>query len=83
MLCLTVSPAALSTAGRALAGHREVNFAAAATGQANVFAIACCRDTQHLYTYLSEKIGALDGVHGAETALVLRRIRLLAPQPSR
>ena len=83
MLWLTVSPAALSAVGRAMAEHREVNFAAAVTGQANIFASVHCRDTHELYTYLSGKIGALDGVQGIETALVLRHIKQLALEPSR
>ncbi len=83
MLWLNVSPAALPAVGRAMAEHREVNFAAAVTGQANIFAVLVCRDTRQLYTYLSEKIRALDGVRSAETALVLRHYKQLAIEPVR
>ena len=83
MLWLTVSPAALSAVGHAMAGHREVNVVAAVTGQANLFAVLSCQDTRQLYTYLSEKIGALDGVQSVETALLLRTVKLLALEPGR
>ena len=83
MLWLSVAPAALSAVGTAMAGHDEVNFVAAVTGQANVFASVHCRDSRQLYVYLSEKIGALDGVRAIETALVLRHIKQLALEPGR
>jgi DNA-binding Lrp family transcriptional regulator len=83
MLWLTVSPAALSHVGHAMAEHRQVNFAAAVTGQANIFASIHCDDTGQLYTYLSEQIGALDAVRGVETALVLRHVKQLALDPGR
>ena len=81
MLWLSVAPAALSDVGTAIAGHRQVSFAVAVTGHANIFAVLVCRDTRELYAYLSEEIGALDGVQGVETALVLRHIKQLALEP--
>ncbi len=83
MLWLSVAPAALSAVGAAMAEHYEVNFVAAVTGPANVFASVHCRDTQQLYAYLSDKIGALDGVRAIETALVLRHIKQLVLEPGR
>ncbi|MGC5565417.1 Lrp/AsnC family transcriptional regulator [Streptomyces sp. FR-108] len=83
MLWLTVTPSALAEVGRALAGHREVGFAAAVTGQANIVAAVLCRDTGALYTYLSERIGALDGVQAVETALTLRQVKQLTYEPGR
>jgi DNA-binding Lrp family transcriptional regulator len=83
MLWLSVSPAALSAVGTAMAEHDEVIFAAAVTGHANVFAVLVGRDTRQLYTYLSGQIGALDGVRSVETALVLRHIKRLALEPGR
>lgn len=83
MLWLTVAPSALARAGQALAEHREVRFAAATTGQANLVASVLSPDTGQLYRYLSEKIGALDGVQTVETALTLRRIKQLTYEPAR
>lgn len=78
LLWLTVAPAALSTVGAALAAHREAAFVSAVTGQSNLFAVILFRDPGELYHYLSEKIGALDGVQHVETAPVLRQIKRLA-----
>lgn len=78
MLWLTVTPSALSTVGHALAAHPEVEFAAASTGPANIVASVSCRDTEHLYRYLSDDLGALSGIQSAETTLTLRRIKQLA-----
>ncbi|WP_406440688.1 Lrp/AsnC family transcriptional regulator [Streptomyces sp. NBC_01613] len=83
MLWLTVAPSALADTGRALAEHREVRFAAAITGQANIAASVACPDTGEFYRYLSEKIGALQGVQFVETALTLRQIKQLTYEPSR
>lgn len=78
LLWLTVAPAALSDVGAALAGHREVAFASAITGRSNVVAVTFFRRTGGLYRYLSEKIGALDGVQHVETTPVLRRVKQLS-----
>ncbi|WP_432182409.1 Lrp/AsnC family transcriptional regulator [Streptomyces sp. NBC_00063] len=83
MLWLTVAPRALADVGRALAEHREVHFAAATTGQANIVASAQFRGPDELYTYLSEKIGALDGIQAVESSLVLRQVKQLAYEPNR
>lgn len=83
MLWLTVAPAALADVGRALAAHPEVRFAAAITGQAGIVASTVYRNSGELYTYLSEKIGALDGVQAVETALTLRLVKQLAYDPGR
>ncbi|MEE4592543.1 Lrp/AsnC family transcriptional regulator [Streptomyces sp. DSM 41524] len=83
MLWLTVAPAALADVGHALATHPEVRFAAATTGQANIVAATLHADAGGLYTYLSSKIGALDGVHSIETALTLREVKQLTYEPGR
>lgn len=83
MVWLTVAPAALADVGRALAAHPEVQFAAAITGHANIVAATVCRHSADLYTYLSEKIGALDGVQAVETALTLRQVKQLTYDPGR
>ncbi|WP_369261164.1 Lrp/AsnC family transcriptional regulator [Streptomyces sp. R35] len=77
LVWLTVTPHALAGTGRAVAAHPEVRFAAAVTGRTNLAISLLCRTTDDLYTFLSEKIGALTGVHTAETVLTLRRVKAL------
>lgn len=82
-LWLNVAPTALDRVGRALAAHPEVRFAAAITGDRNLVASVASPGISELYTYLSEKIGALEGVHSVETALTLRQVKQLTYGPSR
>ncbi|MFF3647272.1 Lrp/AsnC family transcriptional regulator [Streptomyces sp. NPDC002181] len=74
-LLLTAAPALLAEAGAALAGHPEVPFAAAVTGTANLMAAVVCRDTDELYTYLTERIGAVPGIRHVEVIPTLRNIK--------
>jgi DNA-binding Lrp family transcriptional regulator len=74
-LWMSVRPAELASVGRALAGHVEISFAAATTGPTNLMAGVLCRDDQALYRYLTERIGALEGVERLETAPVIRTIK--------
>lgn len=83
MLWLTVAPQALAHVGRSLAAHREVHFASATTGRANIVVSAHFRGPDDLYTYLSEKIGALDGVQAVETNLILRQVKQFTYEPGR
>ncbi|MFD5661204.1 Lrp/AsnC ligand binding domain-containing protein [Streptomyces hirsutus] len=50
------------------------------TGRTNLVVSALCRSTEELYTFLSEGIGALPGVHTAETVLTLRRVKTLTAE---
>ncbi|MDJ0379429.1 AsnC family transcriptional regulator [Streptomyces sp. G-G2] len=74
-LLITVPPARLAEAGAAIGGHPEVPFAAAVTGAANLFAVVVCRDTDALYTYLTERVGAVAGVQQVEVIPTLRNIK--------
>ncbi|MET7455951.1 cation:dicarboxylase symporter family transporter [Streptomyces sp. NPDC005574] len=47
------------------------------------FATVATSSTSELYTYLSEKIGGLDGMQAVETALTLRHVKQLTYEPSR
>ncbi|WP_329045937.1 AsnC family transcriptional regulator [Amycolatopsis sp. NBC_01488] len=75
VLWLTVAAAQLDVAGQALAAHREVAYAAATTGEANVFATVSTRDTAALYRYLTSEIGELPGVGPVRSAPVLRHVK--------
>ena len=74
-LWMSVKPAELAAVGEALARHPEVTVAAATTGPTNLFAGVACRDSHHLYRYLTERIGALEAVHHVETAPMIRMVK--------
>jgi DNA-binding Lrp family transcriptional regulator len=75
ILWLSIEPASLEKAGRALAGHPEIPFAAATTGPTNLVASALFRDTQHLYEYLTGELAALPGVSSVQTAPIIRTLK--------
>ncbi|MDO8213614.1 AsnC family transcriptional regulator [Conexibacter sp. CPCC 206217] len=74
-LWIAVPPAAIELVGRELIGHPEIAFAAAVTGPAPLVALVRCRDTDHLYRYLTERIGALPQISSVETSPILRRVK--------
>ncbi|MFF7452877.1 Lrp/AsnC family transcriptional regulator [Kitasatospora sp. NPDC008115] len=72
---LTVAPGRLAAIGRAMADQPEVGFVAATTGPTNLVAGLVCRDAEAFYTYLTERLGALEGVGTLETAPVVRSVK--------
>lgn len=79
LLWLSVAPARLAEAGRALAGHPQIAFAAATTGPTNLFATVVGRDARALYQYLTGGIAALPEVTHVETAPVIRTVKRAGP----
>jgi DNA-binding Lrp family transcriptional regulator len=75
MLWLSVEPARLAEAGRALAAHPEIPFAAATTGPTNLIASSVFRDTRHLYEYLTGELAALPGVTSVQTAPIIATLK--------
>ncbi len=71
-LWLRVRPAELDVVGRALATHPEVAFVAASTGATNLLASIVCRDIAHLYRYVTERLGPLEGITDVEVTPALR-----------
>lgn len=76
-LWITTDPAALHSVGQALATHPEIAFASATAGSSNIVATAVARDTADLYTYLSGRLGSLEGVRHVETTPFLRKVKQL------
>jgi DNA-binding Lrp family transcriptional regulator len=74
-LWLSVEPARLDEAGKAIAAHPEIPFAGAATGPANLIATGLFRDTDHLYRYVTGDLANLPGVRSAETVPILRTLK--------
>jgi DNA-binding Lrp family transcriptional regulator len=74
LLWLGVAPAAIAHVGEALARAPETAYTAVLTGPANLVVAVTCRDTAHLYRFLTETVGSLP-VHTLETSTVLRRVK--------
>ncbi len=75
ILWLSVEPGRLAEAGRAMAAHPEIPFAAATTGPTNLVASAVFRDTRHLYEYLTGELAGLPGVSSVQTAPIIRSLK--------
>jgi len=75
MLWLKVEPASLDAAGRAVAMHPEVPFAAATTGPTNLTVSAVFRDNRHLYSYLTSRLADLPGLQSVETTPMIRTVK--------
>ena len=75
MLWLTVGPAGQAEAGRALAGHPEVSFAASTTGPTNLYAAVNCTGNLALHRYLTGPIASLPGVTALETAPITETVK--------
>jgi DNA-binding Lrp family transcriptional regulator len=75
MLWLKVEPASLDAAGRAVAVHPEVPFAAATTGPTNLTVSAVFRDNRHLYRYLTTRLADLPGLQSVETTPMIRTVK--------
>lgn len=74
-LWLKVAPARLEHVGEELAGHDEVAFAAAISGDSNVMVVVICRDTEDLYRYLTTKVAAVPGIDGYGVSIHVHRLK--------
>ncbi|WP_067706648.1 Lrp/AsnC family transcriptional regulator [Nocardia yamanashiensis] len=72
MLWLRVRPARLEAVGTAVSNHPEVAFVGATTGTANLIVSVECTDISHLYRYVTESLGTLDGIDEVEVTMALR-----------
>jgi DNA-binding Lrp family transcriptional regulator len=72
---LSVAPDRLAEVGTALAALPEAPYVAATTGPTNLEASLVFRDGTALYEFMTKRIGALPGIHGVETAPVLRTVK--------
>ncbi len=75
MLWLKVEPASLDAAGRAVAAHPEVPFAAATTGPTNLVVSGVFRDTREFYAYLTTKLAGLPGLQSVESAPIIGTLK--------
>ncbi len=75
MLWLKIESACLDAAGRMIAAHPEIPFAAATTGATNLAASAVFRDTRQLYSYLTTRLAGLPGLQSVESAPIISTIK--------
>src|SRR5262249_21681369 len=74
-LWTTVAPAHLDEVGWHVARLPQTGYAAAVSGSANLAVSVVCRDSEELYRYLSDEIGAIAAVQAVELSPVIRRVK--------
>ncbi|MGW3566515.1 Lrp/AsnC family transcriptional regulator [Streptomyces sp. NPDC000941] len=79
LLWLTITPARLGGIARTLAADPQTAFVCMTTGAHNLLAIAVCRDAEALHTYLTDRVGSLEGVGRMETAMITAYAKRAAP----
>lgn len=62
----------LSAVADVLAAYSEIRYVGLSTGRYDVIVEAFFTDHEHLLEFVSDKLGRLEGVTGAETSLILR-----------
>lgn len=77
-LWLRVAPAHLERTGHEIAGHDEVAFAGATSGEHNVMAIVICRDAEEFYRYLTTRLATTSGVDAYGVSIRTRRLKQAA-----
>ncbi len=83
MVWITAAPGRTTAIGQALAQDLEIAFVAATSGPANLVGYVVCRDADALYDYLTERVGALDGVQGLRSAPVTSYAKRIGAIPER
>lgn len=78
MLWLRVAPAHLQRVGDELAGHDEVAFAGAISGDHNILSIVNCRDAEDFYRYLTTGVAAVPGIDAYSVSIRVRRLKQAA-----
>ncbi|MDG4536284.1 AsnC family transcriptional regulator [Streptomyces sp. AV19] len=78
-LWLNIEPSEIEAAGAALAAHPEVSFAAATTGDFNVYAGITAHDAGAFYHYLTGPVAALPGILGTSTSPIHRAFKGAGP----
>jgi len=74
-LFLRVAPGRIVAVCEALSAHRLTSWVAAISGSANVMAAVTGRTGNDLFAYVTEQVGALDGVWHVETLPLLTRLK--------
>ncbi|NEA98424.1 AsnC family transcriptional regulator [Streptomyces sp. SID13726] len=77
-LWLRVAPARLHRVGEELAGHDEVAFAGAMSGDHNIMVIVTCRDAEDFYRYLTIRVAAVPGIDAYSVSIRVRRLKQAA-----
>lgn len=75
MLWLTTSPRHLASVADQIAAHDEVASVIAVSGRNNLMAVVICRDVDHLYRYVAERLARIEHVHSYDMSIRAQRLK--------
>jgi DNA-binding Lrp family transcriptional regulator len=78
MVWLNTSPSHLAGVGEQIALHDEIASVSAISGRNNLMAIVICRDVEHLYQYLAQRLSKVGHVQGFEVSIRTQRLKQAA-----
>jgi DNA-binding Lrp family transcriptional regulator len=78
ILWLTTSPRHVADVGEQIAIHDEIASVVALSGRNNLSAVAICRDADHLYRYIAERLAAIDHIQSYDVSIRTQRLKQAA-----
>jgi DNA-binding Lrp family transcriptional regulator len=78
ILWLTIAPRHLASVGEQIAVHHEIASVIAVSGRNNVMAVVICRDADHLYSYLAERLATIEHIQNYDISIRARRLKQAA-----
>jgi DNA-binding Lrp family transcriptional regulator len=78
VLWLTAAPSHVAAIGERVADHPEIASVSAITGRDNLMAVAICRDVDHLYRYLTQRLSTVEGIRGYDVSIRSQRLKQAA-----
>jgi DNA-binding Lrp family transcriptional regulator len=78
MLWLTTPPRHLASVAEEIATHKEIASVSAISGRNNLLAVVICRDVDHLYRYVAERLAGIDHIQSYDLSIRTQRLKQAA-----
>jgi DNA-binding Lrp family transcriptional regulator len=75
MVWLTTRPRDLAAVAEEIAAHEEVASVVAVSGRNNLMAVVICRDVEHLYRYVAERLAGIDQIVSYDMSIRAQRLK--------
>jgi DNA-binding Lrp family transcriptional regulator len=75
IIWISTVPGHLASVAEQIARHAEVASVAAVSGPANLMVVVICRDAGHLYSYLAERLAAVDHIQAYDVSVRSKRLK--------
>jgi len=78
MVWMNTPPRHLANVAEQIAMHDEVASVSAVSGRNNLVAVVTCRDVEHLYRYLAERLASIADIETYDLSIRARRLKQAA-----